>query len=51
MAKNKNVETEVSDTFEILKNKSIEEFTEYLKTNIGESSDEVINLFHAFINQ
>jgi hypothetical protein len=51
MAKTKNTTSEVLDTFEVLKNKNIIEFTEYLKTNVGESSDEIINLFHAFINQ
>ena len=51
MAKSKNIEPEVLDTFENLKNKNIQEFTEYLKNNIGESSEEVIQLFHAFINQ
>jgi hypothetical protein len=51
MAKAKNTEIETSNDFEVLKNKSIEELTEYLKNNVGESSDEIINLFHAFINQ
>jgi hypothetical protein len=51
MAKAKNTEIERSNDFEVLKNKSIEELTEYLKNNIGECSDEIINLFHAFINQ
>jgi hypothetical protein len=51
MAKAKHTEIETSNDFEVLKNKTIEEFTEYLKTNVGESSEEVIQLFHAFINK
>jgi len=51
MAKIKNTEPEVLDTFEVLKNKNIQEFTEYLKTNVGECSEEVILLFHSYINQ
>jgi len=51
MAKAKNTEIETSNNFEVLKNKTIEEFTQYIKDNIGESSEEVIKLFHAFINQ